>query len=188
MQEDDDNFADKRFEETRQKILYHLEAAIEACVQPREFHILIGRLAKLQENTLEVTPGLHADSFAAAWKLDRWAALLKKADWWAWAMVSVVAGIGSGFLVKRIKEIIESWPTLGALDFVSTAYAATGVGGVDPTALLVFQLVIAAMVPLLGIGGFCALIFANSPEGRKGGKELLIGVTGFVLGAATRMI
>jgi hypothetical protein len=188
MQEVDDDFADKRFEETRRKILFHLELALEACVQPREFHVLIGQIVRLQEDVLTVTPGVPADSWRAKSRLFPWRGVLSKADWLSWGMVSFVSGLGSVFLLEKIHEIIASWQKLGSLNIIGSAYAAAGGGGVDPTALLVFQLVIAAMVPLLGIGGFCALIFSNSPEGRKGGKELLIGVTGFVLGAATRMI
>jgi hypothetical protein len=178
---------DDRFEQTRQKILWHLGEALEACAQPREFQVLIGPIVRLQEDVLSVAPGVPAESWQARISVSPAWAVVKRASLLSFVMVGLVAGIGAALLEKAIKAIISSWK-MGELHFIDSAYAASGIGGVDPTALLVFQLVIAAMVPLLGIGGFCALIFANSPEGRKGGKELLIGVTGFVLGAATRMI
>ena len=70
---------------------------------------------------------------------------------------------------------------------VTPAYAATE-HVIDPVALLVFQIVIAAMVPIFTVGGFCALMFSNSVDGRRGGRDILIAVMGFVLGAATRFL
>jgi hypothetical protein len=189
MSDDTLDFADRRFEDTRQKILFHLEQALEACAQPREFQVLIGPIVRLQENTLAVRPGVQAtaNTLPVREQFNMLVALLRRADTWSYLMVIAVLGFGYEKLTRAAEELIRFF-RMGSLRLIDTAYAANGAGGVDPTALLVFQLVIAAMVPLLGVGGFCALIFANSPEGRKAGKELLIGVTGFVLGAATRMI
>jgi hypothetical protein len=184
--EPNDSFSDDRFEQTRQKILWHLGEALEACAQPREFQVLIGPIVRLQEDTLSVAPGVAAGSLRAIIKFQVWRPVLRKVDSLSWIMFGILLPFGFVLLVEAIKRFIQSVGKVGSLNIIGSAYAATG--PVDPTALLIFQLVIAAMVPILGIGGFCALIFANSPEGRKGGKELLIGVTGFVLGAATRMI
>jgi hypothetical protein len=179
---------DDRFEQTRQKILYHLGEALEACAQPREFQVLIGPIVRLQEDVLTVTPGVWADSLHAKMKVNPWGPLLKRANWLTFAMVFIVLAFGAEYLRRAIQDIKEGLGKFGEFHLIDRAYATAGASAVDPTAFYIFQLVIAAMIPILGIGGFCALIFANSPEGRKGGKELLIGVTGFVLGAATRMI
>src|SRR3954453_9442835 len=41
---------EERFERTRRRILADLEDAIDACVQPREFHALIGPLVDVQQS------------------------------------------------------------------------------------------------------------------------------------------
>ena len=182
--------SDERFERTRQIIAEHLDAAIQACVQPREFHVLIGPLVRLQEDAKAVTPGVRPDSWSAFFRLHPWRTFFERERVAVIALVVSTIG-GLLLLLSTIKDFLNylggsSPKRTGSFEFITSAYAATSGTAVDPTVLYIFQIIILAMIPVLGIGGFYTLVFAKHADGRRAGKELLIGVAGFVLGAATR--
>ena len=155
--------------------------------------MLIKPITRLQEDALLVRPGSPAESLPAILRLYPWRNLLR-IDRLAWAafIIALVGGIILAW--STIAEYLEYLRTktllkLGLFDFITPVHAAaTSSNAIDPAALFLFQIMITSMLPLLAIGGFCVLIWARSPESRKAGKELLIGLAGFVLGALTRFL
>lgn len=156
-------------EQTRQKILFHLEEAIKAAAQPREFHIVIGPLVSAQEAVLDVVPGEDPEpSMRRRSVFDGFKANLRKADWLAW--IALVMSILGG-LLSLITTLAQKYAVSGSL-IVGTALAATGprTSSIDPNAAFVFHIVIALMVPVFAIGAFLIVIYGSTPEVRKTGK------------------
>jgi hypothetical protein len=104
-------------------------------------------------------------------------------------IASVVAFAGAAFSLWYAVSGLARLKGIFGFYLISPAYAATSSGQeIDPMALLFFHIVIALMVPVLTVGAFCAVIFAKTSDGRKSGRDILIGVMGFVLGTATRFV
>jgi hypothetical protein len=97
-----------------------------------------------------------------------------------------IAIVGSlALLAQYLTQLVKSGLSMN-WDLIGSAYAAAAAA--SPTTLLVFQIVIMAMIPLLAVGAFYLLVWGSTPTARTVGKDLLIGMAGFVLGNATRLM
>ena len=178
------------FEETQEKIVEALEEAWRASLSFEEFRHVGLELYGLKERVIAIRPGDEPGRLELIWgRLVRTVGGSTPLELFFGVLGVIIAVGGAGiFLMAGVSQLLELLKRVGIGDlFVSPALAAAG-QIIDPTALLIFQIVIAFMIPLLVIGGFAAVIFSRTPDGRKSGRDILIGVMGFVLGAATRFL
>jgi hypothetical protein len=186
MSEETPSFdSDTRFERTRGIIVAHLDAAIAACAQPREFHVLIRALERVREDAMGVTPGVRPDSLSARLRLYPWRSLLKT-EWRAVFSFAIATIGGLIWFISSLKELLNALKLASSLDLISPAFAAgASAHGANPTVLLIFQVIIMGMVPLLALGAFYAMLFGSTPMSRRAGKDLVFALAGFIIGAAT---
>jgi maltodextrin utilization protein YvdJ len=169
-------------------IVDSLTKVIDAAAEMQEF----GEIEREAERLRTKAIGIQPRDFA--FFLARMMAIIGFVYRWRGVMTLAaitISALGAGFFlwyaVTKIHQLMVLWQE-SSIQLVTPAYAAAAERTIDPIALVIFQIVIALMVPTLTVGAFCALIFAQSAEGRKAGRDILIAVMGFVLGAATRFL
>jgi hypothetical protein len=184
---------DDRFERTRDRIVGFIDAAIDACVQPREFHALIGPLITVREQAFAIIPGERWDSLRAKARLIlvrlKVIARTDKLLMLATLVAAVVSIVSLAQVLEAFPAIIRTLFSLIGSSLIGTSRAAVDIP--IPTAITPKDVVRYLVLAVISVGFFVAfaiLTFSNKADARKLAADMIKMILGFYIGMATKLV